>query len=108
MPYNNGNFNCVADKFQRLLFAEYQLLWMHSHTASTGDSYSMDWIHLQNGWVDTNKIVLPVPEDDLPLPLPLLSALPLVCEGSAGDLYGETITRFKPGAKPGERKVARF
>ena len=55
-----------------------------------------------------DKIVLPVPEDDLPLPLPLLPALPLVCQGGGGDLYGEGKARFKPGAKPGGRKVARF
>ena len=47
-------------------------------------------------------------EDDLPLPLPLLPALPLVCQGGGGDLYGKGITRLKPCAMPGGRKVARF
>ena len=64
------------------------------------------WIHhLSQYRIDNHKIGLPVPEDDLPLPLPFLPALPLVCQGGLGDLYWKAITRFKPGAMPGGRKV---
>ena len=74
---------------------------MYVQTSQTGSS-----INAREEYTElVVSLYQPVLEDDLPLHLAPLHALPLVGQCGGGDLQREGVARFKPGAKPGRGEV---